>query len=98
MYVLYTRASGKLPPPKKRGKQVESYNFPLLPSSGGKIEVHTIVRLRVCVRAHSVGLDQHSGLQRKFLFLLDVVAHVAQLLLHHPHRLKVSRVVEGVTS
>lgn len=45
-----------------------------------------------------VRLDQHSRLQRQLLLLLDVVTDVAQLLLHHPHRLKVRRVVEGVTS
>lgn len=43
-----------------------------------------------------VGLNQHGGLQRQLLLLLDVVAHVAQLLLHHAHSLKVRRVVEGV--
>ena len=43
-----------------------------------------------------VGLHQHGGLQSQLLLLLDVVAHVAQLLLHHPDRLKVGRVVEGV--
>lgn len=45
-----------------------------------------------------VRLDQHCRLQRQLLLLLDVIADVAELLLHHPHRLKVRRVVEGVTS
>lgn len=50
------------------------------------------------MQTNRVGLHQHGGLQRQLLLLLDVVAHVAQLLLHHPHRLKVRRVVEGVTA
>lgn len=48
------------------------------------------------VDIHRVRFHQHGGLQGQFLLLLDVVAHVAQLLLHHPHRFKVCRVVEGV--
>ena len=42
------------------------------------------------------GLHQHGGLVGQPLLLLDVVAHIAQLLLQHAHRLKVGRVVEGV--
>jgi len=42
------------------------------------------------------GLHQHGGLIGQALLLRDVVAHVAQLLLQHAHRLKVRRVVEGV--
>lgn len=43
-----------------------------------------------------VALHQHGGLIRELLFLLDIVAHVAQLLLHDAHSLEVCRVVEGV--
>lgn len=50
-----------------------------------------------CIHMYRVRLHQHGGLQRKLLLLLDVIAHVTQLLLHHPHRLEVRRVVEGVT-
>lgn len=45
-----------------------------------------------------VGFHQYGGLQSKLLLLLDVVSHVAELLLHHAHRLEICRVVEGVTS
>lgn len=47
---------------------------------------------------YRVWFHQHGGLQSQLLLLLDVVANVAQLLFHHAHRLKVCRVVEGVTS
>ena len=47
---------------------------------------------------YHVGFHQDGGLQGQLLFLLDVVGSVAQLLLHHAHRLKVRRVVEGVAS
>lgn len=47
---------------------------------------------------YRVGLHQHSGLQCQLLLLLDVVAHIAQLLLHHANSLKVCRMVKGVTS
>lgn len=45
-----------------------------------------------------VGLHQYGGLQGELLLLLDVVSHVAEILLHHAHRLEVCRMVEGVTS
>lgn len=45
-----------------------------------------------------VRLDQHCCLQCQLLLLFDVITDVAKLLLHHPHRLKVRRVVEGITS
>lgn len=41
-------------------------------------------------------LNKDGGLGGQLLFLLNVVAHVAQLFLHHPHGLKVRRVVEGI--
>lgn len=44
------------------------------------------------------GLHQIGGLCGQTLLLLDVVPHVAELLLQHAHRLKVRRVVEGVAS
>lgn len=43
-------------------------------------------------------LVEHGGLQRESLLLLDVVGHVAQLLLHLSDRLEVRRVVEGVAA
>lgn len=49
------------------------------------------------VNIYRVRFHQHGGLQGQLLLLLDVVAHIAQLLLHHTHRLKVCRVVEGIT-
>lgn len=47
---------------------------------------------------YRIRFHQNSGLQSQLLLLLDVVAHVAQLLLHHANRLKVCRMVEGVAS
>ncbi|KAF3837206.1 hypothetical protein F7725_004670 [Dissostichus mawsoni] len=49
------------------------------------------------------GVEQQLGHPRSLhvdeaLLLLDVVSHVAQLLLHHAHSLKVGGVVEGVTA
>lgn len=44
-------------------------------------------------RLHQVG-----GLCGQALLLLDVVSHIAELLLQHTHSLKVGRVVEGVTA
>jgi len=46
---------------------------------------------------NSVCLDEDGGLEGQFLLLLDVVAHVTQLLLHDSHGLEVSRVVERIT-
>lgn len=54
--------------------------------------------LPVSHKTDRVGLHQYGGLQSKLLFLLDVVSHVAELLLHHAYRLEVCRMVEGVTS
>jgi len=48
--------------------------------------------------AYREGLHQVGGLQRQALLLLDVVAHVAELLLQQTHRLEVGRVVEGVAA
>lgn len=45
-----------------------------------------------------VRLDQHRRLQRQLLLLFDVITDVAKLLLHHPHRLEVGWMVEGVAS
>ena len=52
----------------------------------------------MCVEVYRVRLHQDGGLVGEPLLLLDVVAHVAQFLLHHAHRLKVGRVVEGIAS
>jgi hypothetical protein len=41
-------------------------------------------------------LDEDGGLVGELLLRLDVVRHVAQLLLHQPHRLKVRGRVECV--
>ena len=43
-------------------------------------------------------LDEEGSLLGELLLGVDVVRHVAQLLLHHPHRLEVGRVVERVAS
>lgn len=47
---------------------------------------------------YRVGLHQHGGLCSQPLLVLHIVAHIAELLLHHPHCLKVGRVVEGVAT
>ena len=47
---------------------------------------------------HGVVFDQNGGFKSQFLFLLNVIADVTQLLLHYTHGLKVRRVVEGVTT
>ena len=41
-------------------------------------------------------LHQECGLLSQLLLGMNVVANIAELLLHHPHRLEVSRVVEGI--
>lgn len=43
-------------------------------------------------------LHQEGGFCGQALFLLDVVAHVTELLLQHTHSLKVSSVVEGISA
>lgn len=47
---------------------------------------------------YRVGLHQHGGLLCQLLFLLNVVADVTEFLLHHPYRLEVGRVVEGIAA
>ena len=41
-------------------------------------------------------LNEDGSLSGQLLLLLNIVAHIAQLLFHHPHSLKVSRVIEGI--
>merc|ERR1711892_1001664 len=45
-----------------------------------------------------VQLHQECCLLGQLLFGMDVVAHIAQLLLHHAHRLEISCVVKGISS
>lgn len=45
-----------------------------------------------------VVLHQYGGLMGELLLLFDVVANIAQLLLHHADCLEVGRVIEGVAS
>ena len=45
-----------------------------------------------------VWLDEEGGLLGELLLGHDVVADVAELLLHHAHRLEVGRVVERVAA
>lgn len=47
---------------------------------------------------YRVRLHQVSRLCGQALLLLDVVSHVAELLLQHTHSLKVGSVVEGITA
>ena len=47
---------------------------------------------------YHVRLNENSGFQCQFLFLLNIVGHVAELLLHHSDGLKISRVVEGIAT
>ena len=44
------------------------------------------------------GLHQVGGLRGQALLLLDVVSHIAELLLQHTDSLEVSGVVEGVAA
>lgn len=61
-------------------------------SSGLKLKLFLlVVTYRECL--HQVG-----GLCGQTLLLLNVVSHVAELLLQHSHSLKVGRVVEGITA
>lgn len=52
----------------------------------------------ISVLTHLVRLHQVGGLGGQALLLLDVVSHIAELLLQHAHRLKVGRMVEGITA
>lgn len=47
---------------------------------------------------HRVRLHQVSRLCGQALLLLNVVSHIAELLLQHAHSLKVGSVVEGITA
>lgn len=64
-----------------------------------------VSNMSICLCSISIGvftyrehLHQIGGLCGQALLLLDVVPHVAKLLLQHAHRLKVRRMVEGVAS
>lgn len=51
-----------------------------------------------CPLTYSEGLHQEGGFCSQLLLLFNVVSHIAELLLHHPHSLKVGRVIEGVAA
>jgi len=63
------------------------------------IYIHSVSSPNLLVSStYRVGLHQVGGLCGQTLLLLDVVSHITELLLQHPHSLKVGRVIEGITA